>query len=330
MKNAVSLFSELGARLREFGDDDATRRVVAAAHAANGWFLPEEIVRAVRTLADGMLRRERLEAWLGAYPALRTRIIPRRVLVVMAGNIPLVGFFDLLCVLAGGHRCLIKPSAKDRVLMEYVVRQLRELDPSVPIEYYEPGSPVDAVIATGSDNANRYFRTHYAGIPSLLRGSRQSVAVLSGTETPEQWAALSDDIWAYSGLGCRSVSLLFLPRGAEPILEMPPVNNKYKNNYIQQRALLEMQGRPFVDLGSALLIEQRAFPNALSCIAFTYYDTLEEVSSWLSEHDAELQCVVSECLVHSRRVAFGCAQAPELTDYPDDRDVLAWLATLNG
>ena len=128
MKNAVSLFSELGARLREFGDDDATRRVVAAAHAANGWFLPEEIVRAVRTLADGMLRRERLEAWLGAYPALRTRIIPRRVLVVMAGNIPLVGFFDLLCVLAGGHRCLIKPSAKDRVLMEYVVRQLRELE----------------------------------------------------------------------------------------------------------------------------------------------------------------------------------------------------------
>lgn len=330
MKNAVTLFSELGDRLREFGGDDASREVIAAAHAANGWFLPEEIVRAVRTLADGMLRRDRLETWLGAYSALPHPVIPRRVLVVMAGNIPLVGFFDLLCVLVSGHRCLVKPSAKDRVLMEYVVRQLRELEPSVPVEYYEEGTPVDAVIATGSDNANRYFRTHFAGIPSLLRGSRQSVAVLSGAETPEQWAALADDIWAYSGLGCRNVSLLFLPRGVDPLLEMPRVNGKYRNNYIQQKALLEMQGLPFVDLGSAVLVEQCAFPNALSCIAFTHYDTLEEVSAWLSAHDDELQCVVSDCLPHSRRAAFGCAQSPALTDYPDDRDVIAWLATLNG
>ena len=154
MKDAVTLFSELGERLGLFGEDAASQAVVGAAHAANGWFQPEEIVRAVRTLADGMLRRERLAAWVAAYPWLQQPHTARNVLVVMAGNIPLVGFFDLLCVLVGGHRCLVKPSAKDRVLMEYVVAQLRAIDPSVAVALYEEGMAVDAVIATGSDNAN--------------------------------------------------------------------------------------------------------------------------------------------------------------------------------
>ncbi len=330
MNDVVTLFTELGSRLRHFGSDAATRRVVEAAHAANGWFLPEEILRAVRAIADGILRRDLLEAWLAAYPSLSQPHTPHNVLVVMAGNIPLVGFFDLLCVLVAGDRCLVKPSNKDRVLMEYLLTQLHAIDPTVPAVRYEEGMPVDAVIATGSDNANRYFRTRYAGIPSLLRGSRQSVAVLSGRETEAQWSGLSDDIWAYSGLGCRSVSLLFLPRGAEPKLQMPAVNSKYKNNYIQQKALFEMQGLPFRDLGAALLVEERAFPNALSRINCSYYDSLDEVSAWLEAHDNELQCVVSECLAHSRRTGFGQAQSPSLTDYPDDRDVLAWLETLNG
>lgn len=329
MKQAISIFAELGDRLEGFGNDDATRAVVDAAHAANGWFLPGEIRRSVRAISAEMLRRDRLEAWLDAYPALRQPHDPRNVLVVMAGNIPLVGFFDLLCVLVGGHRCLVKPSTKDRVLMEYVVGELRRIEPALPVGFYDGSQRVDAVIATGSDNANRYFRARYAGIPSLLRGSRQSVAVLSGAESDEQLRGLADDIWAYSGLGCRNVSLLFLPRGAEAHLRMPEVHAKYRHNYLQQRALLAMQGQRFTDLGSAVLVEQREFPNALSRIACSHYDTLGEVSEWLAAHDDELQCVVTECLPHSRRVAFGRAQSPGLTDYPDDRDVLAWLASLN-
>lgn len=331
MNNVVELFTELGVRLQGFGTDDATQRVIAEAQAANGWFLPGEIVRAVRTIGDEMLRRDRLEAWLAAYPALRQPHEARNVLVVMAGNIPLVGFFDLLCVVAAGHRCLVKPSTRDHVLMEYVLAQLHAIDPAAPVEPYDGSQPVEAVIATGSDNANRYFRSRYAGIPSLLRGNRQSVAVLSGCETEAQLRGLADDIWAYSGLGCRSVSLLFLPRNAdEPRLQMPSVNIKYKNNYIQQKALLEMQRKPFVDLGASLLIGERSFPNALSRIHCARYDSLDEVRDWLSAHDDQLQCVVSECLDHSRRVDFGRAQSPALTDYPDDCDVLAWLATLNG
>ena len=328
MKNMIKTFSALGARLLGFGDDDATRAVIDSACRVNGWFTPADIRRAVRAIACDMLQREKLEAWLADYPALPVAE-PRRVLVVMAGNIPLVGFFDLLCVLAAGHRCLVKPSAKDRVLTEYVVGMLRELDPEVPVGFCDGSSPVDAVIATGSDNANRYFRTQYAGIPALLRGSRQSVAVLSGRETEAQLEGLADDIWAYSGLGCRSVSLLFVPEGYDLRLRMPAVNEKYRNNYRQQKALLTMTGRPFRDLESAVAVEERAFPAALSRIACSRYKTLGEVEAWLAQHDAELQCVVSECVSHGRRTGFGCAQSPALTDYPDDRDVIAFLAALN-
>lgn len=327
MKNAIALLSELGRRLHGFGDDACTRGVIERACRANGWFTAADISRAVASIARDMLPGALLEKWLAPYPV--PVAVPRRVLVVMAGNIPLVGFFDLLCVLAAGHRCLVKPSAKDTVLMEYVVDLLRAIDPDLPVGFYDEKSPVDAVIATGSDNANRYFRTKYAGIPALLRGNRQSVAVLSGQETPAQLAGLADDIWAYSGLGCRSVSLLFLPEGCDLQLRMPEMNGKYRNNYLQQKALLAMSGRPFRDFGAAVAVEERAFPSALSQVNYSFYKSSDEVAAWLAAHDAELQCVVSETVAHSRRADFGRAQSPALTDYPDERDVIAFLTSLD-
>lgn len=326
MKNAIALLSELGRRLHGFGDDACTRGVIERACRANGWFTAADISRAVASIARDMLPGAQLEKWLAPYPV--PVAVPRRVLVVMAGNIPMVGFFDLLCVLAAGHRCLVKPSAKDTVLMEYVVDLLRAIDPDLPVGFYDGESPVDAVIATGSDNANRYFRTKYAGIPALLRGNRQSVAVLGGQETPAQLAGLVDDIWAYSGLGCRSVSLLFLPEGCDLQLRMPEMNGKYRNNYLQQKALLAMSGRPFRDFGASVAVEERAFPSALSQVNYSFYESSDEVAAWLAAHDAELQCVVSEAVAHSRRADFGRAQSPALTDYPDDRDVIAFLTSL--
>lgn len=324
--NAKDLFSELGRRLCGFGDDARSQEAIRRACAANGWFTPREVVRAVSEIRDRMLRPEELDRWLAHYPAFGTA--PRRVLVVMAGNIPLVGFFDLLCVVAAGHVCLVKPSSKDRVLIEYVVELLRTIDPAAAVAFYREGEPVDAVIATGGDNAVRYFRMRYAGLRTLLRGHRQSVAVLSGRETAAQLAALADDIWAYSGLGCRNVSLVWVPEGCDFAPQVPAVNPKYRNNYLRERALLTMTERPFVDLGAAVVVEQREFPAALSRIACARYRSPDEVEAWLAEHDAELQCVVSECVDHSRRVGFGCAQSPGLTDYPDDRDTMAWLAEL--
>ena len=323
MKEAIGLFSALGDRLRDFGSDAETRRIAAEACRANGWFSPPEIRRAVEAIADRMLRHDALEAWLAAYPV--PVAAPRRVLVVMAGNIPLVGFFDLLCVVASGHRCLVKPSTKDSVLMRYVIGLLRTIAPDVAIEYYDGMSPVDAVIATGSNNARRYFQTRYAGIPALLRGHRQSVAVLSGRETPRQLAGLADDIGAYSGLGCRSVSRLFLPSDYPLRLDMPPANPKLRNDCLRTRALLTMTGRPFIDLGGFVAVEQEEFSASLSMLTYTRYRDLAEVEAWLAAHDDEVQCVVTESLTHSRRTGFGCAQSPALTDWPDDRDVMEWL-----
>ena len=323
MKERIGLFVALGERLRRFGECEATRQVIDDACLANEWFTPDEIRRAVGAIAERMLRRDTLETWLAAYPV--PVAAPRRVLVIMAGNIPAVGFFDLLCVIASGHRCIIKPSSKDSVLIRYIVGQLLEIDPDLPIEFYDGETPVDAVIATGSNNARRYFQARYAGLPALLRGNRQSVAVLSGNETPRQLTGLADDIGAYSGLGCRSVSRLFLPAGYRLQLKIEPANPKSQNDCLRTRALLTMTRTPFIDLGGAVAVEQQEFPASLSRIAFSYYHNLQEVEAWLAAHDEELQCVVSTCVHHSRRTGFGCAQSPALTDWPDDRDVMRWL-----
>jgi len=321
----IELFAALGRRLEEFGRTPATQEVVRRAAAANAWFLPQEIVRAVEALRTEMLDRGRLERWAAGYGPIER---PKQVLVVAAGNIPLVGFFDLLCVLVSGHACRIKPSGKDAVLMRYIVDELKAIDPDLPLCISGIGGRPDAVIATGSDLANRYFRALFGGIPSLLRGNRQSAAVLSGRETEAELRGLEEDLFAYSGLGCRSVSLLFLPRGGLPELHCTACNEKYRRNYLQQRAVLRMRRMPYVDLGGALLCEARDFPTALSCIHYTFYDTPAEAEAWLRAHDSELQCVVSRCAAHPRRVDFGRTQHPRLTDYADDADTMRFLRSI--
>lgn len=209
--------------------------------------------------------------------------------------------------------------------MSFVIDQLKKIEPGVPVAVYDGATPFDAAIATGSDNANRYFRSLYAGVRTLLRGNRHSVAVLNGRETSGQLEALSDDIFSYSGLGCRNVSLIFVPRGISLRFASRRMNPKYLNNYRQRKALREMCGDPFFDLGFALLIRQSEFSQALSEVSVVEYDDLSQVVAWLRKHDAELQCVVSNCIDHSRRVPLGRSQQPTLSDYPDAVDVMEFL-----
>lgn len=324
MIHPVDILVKLGGRLASFGQDEPGQEVTAAACKQNDWFMPEEVMQAVRMIREEFLSRDKLESWLKHYER-PTTLLPRTVLIVMAGNIPLVGFFDLLCVLAVGHRCLVKMSGKDTVLMEYIVGLLKEIEPQVPVVIYDDKTPFDAVIATGSDNANRYFRSRYAGMKTLLRGNRHSVAVLNGQETQEQLTALADDLFSYSGLGCRNVSLLFVPKGTSIGFCPRRMNPKYRNSYLQRKALREMCGDSFTDLGYALLIPQSEFPQALSEVSVVEYESLSQVESWLREHDKELQCVVSQCIDHSRRVSFGQSQRPTLSDYPDAVDVIEFL-----
>ena len=325
MKQPLYIFTELGERLATFGEDAASRAVIERAETENGWFTEADVRYAVRAICEDMLCREKLEPWLSSYGLPEAAPAePKHVAIIMAGNIPLVGFFDLLCGVASGNHAAVKMSGKDRVLMSYIIEQLRDIEPEILVSEYAD-EVVDAVIATGSDNANRYFRSRFADVPSLLRGNRHSVAVLTGDESAEQLRALSEDIYRYSGLGCRNVSLIFAPKGCEIELAKCDVCPKYANNLRQTRALLAMGGVEYRESGCSLLVEGAEFSAQLSRINVVRYGSLAEVCAWLESHEEELQCVVSDFVEHSRRVDFGSAQRPALTDYPDDRDVMRFL-----
>ena len=308
----------MGERLTHFGSDDASNRIIDEAIAANGWFTRADILRAVEAIRSEMLDREKLMAWLSHYTKA---VEPKRVAVIMAGNIPLVGFFDLLCVVAAGHECHVKPSSKDSVLMRYVVEQLRDIEPSIAICDYSADATYDMAIATGGDDANAYFRAHFAGTRTLLRGSRHSVAVLNGNESAEELQALHNDITAYSGLGCRSVSMLFVPRGYVPDFKRgEAVNVKLRRNIQAMRATLTIEGAEFWDAGAFIMRRGEDFAQSLAVVTLREYSDIEEVKKWIEENTEHIQCVVS----HSD-IPFGRAQYPALTDYADGVDTMRFL-----
>ena len=324
MVSVVESFVKLGERLQSFGNDKHTLSVIDSACAANEWFTPTDISRAVDAICEQFLDSGKLRGWISRYPI--ANLEPKRVAIIMAGNIPLVGFFDLMCVLLCGHTALVKPSSKDRVLMEYIISELKSICPDLPILPYDDSSECDMAIATGGDSAAAYFRDRYASMPALIRGSRHSLAVLDGHESQADIEALARDVFTYWGLGCRNVSLVMLPRGCDFTLPLPnDVNAMYKGCYLSSRALMAMTSQPFVDLGCALAVERCAFSDNISCVNYCYYDSIEEVEEWLTQNDQIIQCVASRSVAHPRRVEFGRAQYPALDDYADGVDVMEFL-----
>ena len=320
MRSIVEIFSELGVRLSAI-----PQCVIAEAEAQNEWFC--QIPTAIDALCSQMLDSDKLKGWLANYPIRPHRA--KRVGIIMAGNIPAVGFADLLYTIASGNTPVVKFSSKDRVLMEYIVAQLCDIEPQLVIERMEEKTQIDALIATGSDTAALHFRTMYGDIPTLIRGSRHSVAVLTGSESTEDIEALQRDIFTYSGLGCRNVSLIFAPQGFDFQLSVPQMPQGYTNNYRHTRALMTMQGKPFTDLGGALTVEGAAeFPRHISCINIHRYSSIDDICEWIAQNESRLQCVVSRVEALPRRVNFGMAQYPTLNDYADDVDVMKFLLTL--
>ena len=327
----LSTIAELNSRLGDLDHNTRAQELIDKAPADNPWFTREEIYRAIGSIRECMLSEQKVERWLTAYPALTKPHAPKNIGIIMAGNIPLVGFFDLLCVVASGNRAYIKPSSKDTALMELVEHLIEAAGATDCIYKLQDDTPLDAIIATGGDSANLYFQSRYADLPHLLRGSRHSAAVLSGNESDTELAGLADDIFLYSGLGCRSVSLVFVPRGYR--LHLPPrtMCDGYRHNYRQTRAMLTMSGTPFEDNGAALFVRSRdaEFPKQLSCINIAEYDNLASVREWLQENDSRLQCVASTVAgLHPRTVPLGRTQYPELTDYADNADVMAFLQSV--
>lgn len=319
----IEIFTTLGQRLATFGHDAATREVMRLAIENNGWFEEGDIMRAVEAIRLKMLDKEQLTRWLSDYPAPTNS--PRRVAVIMAGNIPLVGFFDLMCVVVSGHECYVKPSSKDTHLMRFIIDELKSIDSSLRIFDYSADDNYDMVIATGGDEANRYFSEHFNGCKRVLRGSRHSVAVLTGEEDEATLKALQRDITAYSGLGCRSVSMIFLPEGHTPQLPITKAPNaKLERNIRQMRALLTMQQREFIDCGAFLLIEGHDFPTSLATVTLRHYRNIEEAEEWITSNRDKIQCVVSSTQTEGH-IAPGEAQYPTLWDYADGVDTMHFL-----
>lgn len=322
MKHIEEIFVALGERLANFGDDEHSNRIIEDALAANSWFTRADILRAVDAIRSEMLDREVLSKWLNNYTATAE---PKRVAVIMAGNIPLVGFFDLLCVLAAGHECHLKPSSKDSVLMRYVVEQLRDIDKYIAIFDYSADATYDMAIATGGDDANLYFREHFAGTRTLLRGSRHSIGVLNGAESAEELRALYNDITAYSGLGCRSVSMLFVPRGYVPNFERGVAENiKLRRNVQAMRATLTIEGAEFYDAGAFIMRRGEDFAQSLAVVTLKEYADIADVKAWIKTNAEYIQCVVSNCGIEGSQ-PLGRAQYPALMDYADGVDTMRFL-----
>jgi hypothetical protein len=313
------------------GNGEEWKKIKAKALAANAWFTTEFIDLAVKNICSGFLQKEKLEQWAAHYH-LDDNVGGKNTGIVMAGNIPLVGFHDLLCVFISGHRQTIKLSSKDDILLKYLVEKLAEWEPGINdrIQFAEMLKGCDSYIATGSNNSARYFEQYFSKYPHIIRRNRTSVAILTGKETTAELSDLSDDIHQYFGLGCRNVTKLFVPSGYDFIPLLGSFNkykhfsdhHKYKNNYDYQLSIALLNKVYYMTNGSTLLIENEGVFSAISRLNYSYYNDRDEVLSKLSEN-GEIQCIVGH-----DNVAFGQAQSPGLLDYADAVDTMEFLLTL--
>lgn len=312
-------------------NDDEWRNIKNRASSHNGWFTEEFINLSVKSICAEFLQKEKLEAWAAHYH-LDDNIGGKNIGIVMAGNIPLVGFHDFLSVFISGHKQTIKLSSKDDILLKHLVKKISEWEPLVItyVSFAEILKGCDAYIATGSNNSARYFEQYFSKYPNIIRRNRTSVAILTGNETAEELDALSDDVHLYFGLGCRNVTKLYVPQGYDfvPLLKAFDKykyfadHNKYKNNYDYQLSIALLNNIFYMTNGSILLIENNAIFSAISQLNYSFYEEEKKIIDELNG-DEDIQCICGNA-----GIAFGHAQNPSLMDYADGVDTMQFLLTL--
>lgn len=300
----------------------------------NSWFTPEFCRYALAAIAK-MLAPAALDTYLARYREVAPAEDPRkRVAVISAGNIPVAAFHDFFCILVSGNDYQGKLSSQDKHLLPVLAQALTEIDPRFGerISFVDKIADFDAVIATGSNNSARYFSYYFDKYPHILRKNRNSVALLDGSETEEELRLLADDIYLYFGLGCRSISKLFVPKGYDfvPFLhiltqESQPValHNQFNNNLDYQKAVHLMNQIPYMDAGTFLLVENKQYASPIGMVYYEYYDDIRQVKHRLLDDAEQLQCIVG----HPAE-PFGSAQNPSLLQYPDGIDTMSWLLAL--
>jgi Acyl-CoA reductase (LuxC) len=299
------------------------------ASVQNAWFSIEFIDLALKNIIQNYLQKDLLEAWINKYD-VEDDPSPQKIIgIVMAGNIPMVGFHDFLCVFVSGHHAKIKASSKDEVLMKHVAQKLIEwnTDSKNYVSFADNLKNCDAYIATGSNNSSRYFEYYFSKYPNIIRRNRTSVAVLTGNETNEELNLLADDMQLYYGMGCRNITKLFVPEGYDFIALLDALRkynsfadfHKYRNNYDYQLALLIMNRKFYMTNDSIILTENESVFAPVSQVNYSYYNEPGSLVKSL-QSNADVQCIVGKDFI-----PFGMAQSPTLTDYADGIDTMQFL-----
>ncbi|MEZ7504385.1 acyl-CoA reductase [Flavobacterium sp. Arc2] len=349
LETKKSIFVELGKFLSQFSEDNTIENpdvlnndlffesfidLIKLSQSHNGWYTPEQVYFSIQSWAKA-LTEENLNQWLSAYTIDTTK--SKNIALILAGNIPLVGFHDFLSVLISGNNVLVKTSSNDQHLLPFLAKYIISIEPRFAdkISFVEGKlENFDAVIATGSNNTARYFEYYFKDKPSIIRKSRNSVAVLSGKETKEQLVALGEDIFRYFGLGCRNVSKLFVPKGYsfdaffEAIFEYQDVIHyeKYANNYDYNKAVFLMSNFKLLDNGFLTLKEDKSPASPISSVFYEFYDDINDLKTRLEAESDQIQCIVSDKLIENS-IDFGQTQHPELWNYADNVDTISFLLT---
>lgn len=326
LQQRLEILSQLG----EYISSQSPEWQVACQRAEqqNNWFTQAFIKNAADAIAENFLQLTKLRNWADSYH-VEDNMQPKTVGLVMAGNIPLVGFHDMLTVFVSGHKQLCKLSSKDDVLLKHLVQKMTEWNPDTAnhIQFSSMLKDCDAYIATGSDNSARYFEYYFGRYPSIIRKNRTSVALLTGTETDEQLSLLADDVMLYFGLGCRNVTKLYVPHNYDfvPLLNALRKykwmfdHHKYRSNYDYQLAIYLMNNVYYMTNDCIVLVENEQLFSPIGTLHYSYYNSPEEVTDSLMKNE-QVQAVTG-----TEKVPFGYAQQPALTDYADGVDVMAFL-----
>lgn len=327
----INLLTQLGEYFAENGAEWQLAKQNASIQ--NAWFAPEFIDLAVNNIQFQFLQKDKLIEWVKRYDLKENGVKKSIVGLVMAGNIPLVGFHDFLCVFISGFKMMIKPSSKDDVLIKHIVKKLAEWDNEIEslISFAEILKNCDAYIATGSNNSSRYFEYYFSKYPSIIRRNRTSVAILEGNETNEELKKLGDDIQLYFGLGCRNITKIYVPENYDfiPLLNVLKKYDyfldyyKYKNNFDYQLAILIMNNKKYMNSGAVILAEKTELFSPVSQINYEYYHNKKALLNSLKENN-DVQCIVCK-----EEINFGNAQTPTLTDYADGVDTMQFLKKIS-
>ncbi len=344
LENRIKAFSELGKNLlsfkdKEINEDHPLENLIRDGVHYNGWFTEENVRNAVVAIAES-LEKGKIIKWLEPYRSVLSKNEkPLTVGVVMAGNVPAVGFHDFLSVLMSGNKFLGKMSSDDNKLMQAIADMLIEAEPAFKdyIEFTEEKlQNFDAIIATGSNNTSRYFEYYFGKYPNIIRKNRNGTAVLAGNETSDELKRLGQDIFYYFGLGCRSISKLFVPKGYDFTILFDALSDykdimhhhKYSNNYDYYKSIYLLNKVDHFDNGFLMIKEDTAYSSPPSVLYFEYYDDIAGVMNRIETEQEFIQCVIGNSDVVRGAIPFGNAQKTELWDYADGVDTMAFLLGL--